>query len=638
MKYSLIILLFLAGFSIGFGQKTNSKADDFFYSYEYKKAIKAYTKERIKNPLTSKQSANLADAYFKLGAYANASQLYLAIYKADTTMSTSRFNRMLRSVDKTASPEKVMALLESKGTMLPVELMENAELNLKLIAADSLGTSYVPFKININSPQADNAPSFYKDGILFSSSRATKNKALYTPSGESYLDIYYAVIDSTKNTIVQLCSKVPPGKFHKSTPYYSKELDKIYYILSNTLGGEMVFNTEGKNALAIGAVVSSGEFSFLLKDLSTSFYYPFYDATSERLYFAANFEDSYGGTDLYYVIMNNGQVMSAPRNLGPRINSAGNEISPYLLDGSLYFSSDIFYGYGGMDVYKSNLQADKTFTIPINLGKGINTTSDDFSFIIKEEIDNSYLSYFTSNRVGGNGGDDIYGLKMANRPGLKTISLKGIVENTSTRKQLHDVRIRILDANNNSILKEVYSKSDGSFYVELPYKSEIKIEAQKEGLSYFSSQHSEKSIVQIQNTPYKIDLVRIEDLTEELGGQRIISLNDFYFDKGQSTVNAAVIAELKKVVTVVAKFPTIKMSIASHTDSRGRADKNKELSQNRADAIKQYLIANGVGERIIIEAVGYGEEQIQNNCTNGAYCLDFLHRQNERTVFTVISE
>ena len=112
----------------------------------------------------------------------------------------------------------------------------------------------------------------------------------------------------------------------------------------------------------------------------------------------ANFEEGYGGTDIYYVNTNNGQIMSSPVNLGPRINSPGNEIAPYIFNNSLYFSSDVFYGLGGMDIYKSNIMDVDKFSIPINLGRGINTTSDDFGFIIRNGASGDFEGYFSSKR------------------------------------------------------------------------------------------------------------------------------------------------------------------------------------------------------------------------------------------------
>ena len=172
--------------------------------------------------------------------------------------------------------------------------------------------------------------------------------------------------------------------------------------------------------------ILTAPFSMVLRDLSTSFYYPFYDAETGKLFFAANFEEGYGGTDIYFIYTNNGQVMSAPINLGPRINSPGNEIAPYIFENSLYFSSDIFYGLGGMDIYRSNIEDGDNFSIPVNLGPTVNSPKDDFGFIMRNDGD-GLLGYFSSNRDGGKGKDDIYGFKVAQKPGLQTISLRGTI-------------------------------------------------------------------------------------------------------------------------------------------------------------------------------------------------------------------
>ncbi|MFT6797868.1 MAG: outer membrane protein OmpA-like peptidoglycan-associated protein, partial [Maribacter sp.] len=345
--------------------------------------------------------------------------------------------------------------------------------------------------------------------------------------------------------------------------------------------------------------------------------------------------DSYGGTDIYYVTTNNGQIMSAPTNLGPRINSPGNEISPYLFNGDLYFSSDVFYGFGGMDIYKSNLQANGTYSIPVNLGEGINTSADDFGFIIKEMADDAYLGYLASNRKGGKGGDDIYGFRINGIPGLKTFALQGEVLNTLTQKGISQVQISVVDAQG-VILKEIYTKEDGTFTLEIPWQEQVTIAASKEKYSIFSTTFKEEDMDNIQDVPFLIGLVLFDDFVEEKEGQIALKLDKFYFDKGKSVINTSIAAELDKVVETAIQFPQLRLAIETHTDSRNSSSYNLKLSQNRADAIKAYLIKKGVSQATIVESLGYGEEKLTNNCINGAYCLDFLHKQNERTLIKIV--
>jgi outer membrane protein OmpA-like peptidoglycan-associated protein len=326
--------------------------------------------------------------------------------------------------------------------------------------------------------------------------------------------------------------------------------------------------------------------------------------------------------------------MSSPTNLGPRVNSPGNEISPYLFDGDLYFSSDVFYGLGGMDVYKSNQNANGTYSIPVNLGKGINSTADDFGFIIKDTGDNQYLGYLASNRKGGDGGDDIYGFSITGMPGLKTFILNGTIKNIANQNGISQVQLTVLDAQGN-ILKELLAKEDGSFTLEIPWQEGVTIKTAKEKYSNFSVTMNEEDMQSAEAMPFNIDLVLLDNLLEEKEGQTVVKLNKFYFDKGRSTVTPSISIELDKVVETIANFPNLRLAIASHTNSKGSSSYNQKLSQSRSDAVKAYLLNKGVSKSAIVESLGYGEEKLINNCVNGAYCLDFLHKQNERTLIKV---
>ncbi len=617
-------------------QDKKSKADNLYFGYQYEQAITEYKSEMEKNPLTNHQLLNLADSYFNTGSFNNASELYLEVNKNDTIMSVNRFNKMLQSLSKNSERDRVKTFLGSKADMLSPELLENAEFNYSLLEITGESDNSIIVNAAVNSPQGDFSPAFYKNGLLFSSSRIQKTKKVYEPSGESYLDIYFGKLNANNELIdVKVFDRIPITKFHKSTPFYSDKLSTFFYILSNTVDDELEYDENGKNALAIGTLSDTGRFRFILKDLSTSFYYPYFDDKSERLYFAANFDDSYGGTDLYYVYTNNGQIMSAPINLGPRINSPGNEIAPFVFNGSLYFSSDVFYGLGGMDVYKSNNIGNDAYTIPVNLGKGINSTSDDFGFIIKEDENKTFSGYFSSNRRGGKGGDDLYRFTLKSLPGLKTFSLGGKIVDLNKKNGLSGAQVRLLNQNG-EMLKEVISTATGDFRIEIPWQEQVTIQASKDGYSIFSTTYSEEGMEEIQSTSYMLGLARLEDLVLESEGKTILKLDKFYFDKGKAVLNTQVETELKKVVDAVSRFPQLRLKIETYTDSRGSDSYNKKLSQDRSNAIKDYLLKNGLTSNNIVNAIGYGEEMIKNNCINGAYCLDFLHKQNERTLIVVV--
>ncbi|WP_373516823.1 OmpA family protein, partial [Pricia sp.] len=634
MKSRLVIAFLFISTAFCISQEINSQGDKYFYAYAYEDAIKAYQKQMQQGELmTNFQRLNLADSYFQTGEYNKASKMYLDLNKNDSILSDHRFNKMLQSLAKISENERVKAFLKSKGDSFAGELLENAEFNDQVLNSDDTGsTGFFIFTLNGNSPEADNAPSFYQNDLLFSSSRKTRSKKIYGPSGDAYLDIYK--ITNNQNGSLSDASpfeRIPNSEFHKSTPYYSESTGDIYYILSNTEDNNLAFDEKGKNALAIGMVSENGTFRFLLKDLSTSFYYPFYNADSERLYFSANFKDSYGGTDIYYVDMNNGQVMSQPINLGPRINSPGNEIAPYVFDNSLYFSSDVFYGMGGMDVYRSNLLPDTGFSIPVNLGNGINTKYDEFGFIIKADQEEGLMGYFSSNRAGGRGGDDIYGFKINEKPGLRTLIFRGKVVKPPYDQSISDATVKLLGGDG-KVLKEVYTGVNGSYLLEIPYNPVVTLEVSKETFSRFSETYNPKGLQELEKAPLTIELAFIADIVEEKEGKMVLNLKDFFFASGQSNLTPEITMEIDKVVDAVKKFPTMKFSIETHTDSRGGRSSNQKVSEQRSAAIRDYLLKNGVPSENITSSKGFGEDKIVNNCTDGVYCLDFLHQQNLRTL------
>jgi outer membrane protein OmpA-like peptidoglycan-associated protein len=553
-------------------------------------------------------------------------------------MSVHHFNDMLQAISRTSGIDRVKAFLATKQGYLSPQLLENAEFNFELLnVADKSQVTYTFFDLAANSPQSDFAPAFYKDRMLFTSGRPQKSKQMYGPSGEAYLDIFVGRANANGDILnAQPYTGIPESKFHEATPSYSESLDKLFYIRSNAEGANLTFDNEGKNSLTLGVVSNEENFVYLLRDPGTSFYYPFYDEKNERLYFAAKFDEGYGGTDLYYVHTNNGLIMSAPVNLGPRINTPGNEISPFIFENSLYYASDIFYGLGGMDLYKSEIQQDGSYSIPVNLGEGINSSADDFSLIIRDNETGGLIGYYASNRPGGKGGDDIYGFEVAEKPGLKTLVFRGKALQEDSGQGIDKVAVSV-KAMDGTLIKEVYTAEDGSYRIEIPLRDSLSLEASKNRYSAYREVLGPAELDSLKGDTKDLELTLLDDLVRETEDQTVIKMDRFYFTKNSATVTPEIAAELDKVVRAVQLFPALQLRIESHTDSRGGSATNFKLSQNRADAIKNYLLGQGVSSSNILYSIGFGEDKIINNCTNGVYCLDILHKQNERQLIVILN-
>ncbi|RIV38139.1 OmpA family protein [Flagellimonas lutimaris] len=622
-----------------FAQKKQTEGDVFFFQYEYQKAVQAYEKQLSEGTLTKQQFLNLADAYFETNNFEKASEAYIKIYDQDTLMDSHHYNKMLQSLSKSPNAKGKEDFLASISSGFPKELIENIEFNNQLMQNGS-GVNqldYQIFNLEANSPKTDFAPSFYNNKLLFSSGRQVNKKLRYEPGNEGYFNIYESEIQ-TSGQIMSLHTfeALQDTDYHKATPSFSSALNSVFYVVSNTQNGELSFDSNGKNALSIAKQTIGGSYQLLLKDLSTSFYYPFYDDANGKLYFSADFEDGYGGTDIYFVYTNNGQVMSAPINLGPRINSSGNEIAPFIFEDSFYFASDVFYGLGGMDIYKSNMEGED-FGFPINLGDQINTEFDDFGLIIKNQGD-GLLGYFASNRPGGKGKDDIYGFKVDEKPGLKTLTFKGeVVNDHRTSSVVPNTVVSLWDMDGN-MLAQTTSDEDGQYRLEIPYETEVIIDATKERYSRYIKQFKREELDALQNSSFDIGISLYDDLVEEREGQKVVKMDDFYFDTSSTKLTDEIKSELNKVVDFVKAFPQVQLRIETYTDSRGGNSTNFRLTQGRSDAIKKYLVENGVPATSILYSIGYGEDKILNNCTNGVFCLEGLHKQNQRSLVVVLND
>jgi len=646
MKRSLLLILFvlLAAGSSSAQRKKEKSGDEHFANRNYEKAIAAYQKEMNQDGISLFQQLKLADSYYQLDLYEDAARFYWKLHRLDTSATTPIFkdyhmNYVMRSLmNAPVYRDSSAAFLQDRLPDFPKELGENADFNWNLLKSKAeQDLDYELFPCAINSADMEFSPTFYNGKVLFSSDRANyvKDKdGSYT----GYLDIYTAPRDSTGQLgKAVLFDQIPGSAYHKATPYYAQSLNSILYIASNTQRGELEFDTNGKNSLGIVLKhMDSKNWNYLMKDLSVSFYYPFYDELSGRLYFAADLPGGYGGTDIYFVYTNQGQIMSSYINLGPRVNSPGNEIAPFIFEESLYFSSDVFYGMGGMDVYRANVQDAGSFSIPVNLGPGINSEYDDYGLVMQNHGE-GLLGYFSSDRPGGEGKDDLYGFRVGEKPGLKTLTLKGTVTKSYSSEEIGNVLVELYNGDG-VLLKETYSEEDGRYRLEVPWEEQVRIRAFKDRYSFYERSLGNEELEDLGDQDFDIRMSLYDDMVVERQNQKVIKLNEFYFGKGKIQITPEIERELEKVVEFARLFPKAQLRVECHTDSRGGSAANFQFTQQRADNIKKYLISKGVAPSQLPYAVGFGEEKLLNNCKNGVFCLEILHKKNQRTVFAVVND
>ena len=538
--------------------------------------------------------------------------------------------------------------------------------------------NYRILKTEINTDGSDFGPSFYGDDkIIFSSTASSTGDDLYEWSGERFLDLFIADMDSNGNLINrESLSGEINTEYHESSAVLTKDKKVMYFTRNNYYSGKLGFDKNKQVNLKIYKAESDdGEVWKNIEELpfnsdEYSVAHPAISVNEKRLYFSSDMPGSFGYSDIWYVDIFEDGTYSDPINLGPQVNTEFRESFPFISEeGILYFSSDGRIGLGGFDVYLSNLDSRGMPTTTKNLGPPINSRLDDFGFIFSS---NRGFGYFSSNRNGieGSSSDEVYRVELGdeniiyNRFGepnentnLKSVdfktdnfktndclevdcsyfcnvSIQGILKDKNTRKILRGVLVSLIDLNGN-ILYEQLTREDGSysFINEIDCSKEYFITASKP-IGY--SDH--ESVIRIPSISKEIkkDIFlewRDNCLPNDLGC--LLDINPILFDLDKHYITYKASKELKKILIVMFKHPEINISVESHTDSRGSNAYNKALSDRRAKETKAWLVKRGInGDRIFIS--GFGENNLENYCQDNVNCLEEEHKINRRSVFKIL--
>ena len=308
------------------------------------------------------------------------------------------------------------------------------------------------------------------------------------------------------------------------------------------------------------------------------------------LVFSANMSGGYGGNDLWISTKEKRNAWSVPVNLGPAVNTPGDEQFPFLHEsGDLYFASNGHAGMGGLDIFVANKDENDIYSVVSNLKFPINSASDDFGIIVERSSERGYL---TSNRKGGKGGDDIYQFEL---PKLE-FDVKGTITDSKTGEILTAVSVKITSSD--SLTYTVISDNTGLYRKSdiqpiTTYDLFIEHEGYLNKTASFTTQdiHENKTfVIDLQLDPIKKEIIlpRIE------------------YDFAKWDLRPQSIVDLDLLVETLNDNPEIVIELTSHTDFRGGEKQNIELSQKRADVCVDYLISKGIQKERLI-AVGKGE-------------------------------
>ncbi|MDN3492541.1 OmpA family protein [Winogradskyella bathintestinalis] len=497
--------------------------------------------------------------------------------------------------------------------------------------------------LDINTELSDFGTTEYENSIVFSSARGGGRK--YRWNEEPYLDLYAVEKDEEGNFGE---AKAVEGevntKYHESSAVFSPNGKYMFFTRNNYHRLKYKEDESGINRLQLyrATLSDDGTWDNIHKihfnSIDYSVAHPALNLTGTKLYFASDMPGTFGQSDIFVVDVNDDGTLGEPENLGTSINTEGQESFPFInTNGDLYYSSTGFPGLGGLDVFKSEgldkkVKEGSNRNFPIqNVGKPVNSAKDDFGYyenLVTKRV------YFSSNREGGKGSDDIYTFEI---PELKLL-VEGTVEDLNSRELIPGATVILYDENGNEIMRDTVG-DEAYFNFEVDPKKEYLIRAEKD--KYTSD---EKRFI----TPNKNQELKMVLLIEQDEQQiepcddlaKVLDIPIIYFDFDKSIIRYDAEIEIQKVLAVLTKYPTMHIDIRSHTDCRGAATYNEKLSDKRAQSTRQYLIDNGI-DADRLTAKGYGEARLVNDCgcepSNDSNCSEEEHQLNRRSEFIITS-
>jgi peptidoglycan-associated lipoprotein len=629
-----IFILLLSGACTSLLQKGTNQ----FQSGEYEFAIQTLSKVLSNDPENADVNRLIAESYRLSNRIEKAAPYYeklteieddfLAHYRlAQSQKSNGEFEKAMASFKKSLS----LTMDEQYAKDIKKEI-SNIELTTDI-------KNYWPYIALqnyefLNTPGPDYSPIVNEDHFYFVSSR--QNQAIYPATGMPHTKIFRAKSSGIK-VDVQNIQALPEFRNEEGLSQgaisFSPDGNTIIYARGNSVSKKDLPDVALFASYFRGGGYTQPIWLPVNEDENYWNSTPAISPDGKELYFASNRPGGYGGIDLYKATkLANGDFGNAV-NLGPQINTSGNDLFPRpTADGKLYFSSDGHPGFGKLDLFVAE-KIENIWTVT-NLGPNMNSMGDDFGIFFTNYPKEGFIS---SNREGGKGDDDIYYFE-DKTPKQKIIN---VFLNLTTKEKKGDgteanlgqVRVALYDSLRQSTGGD-FSNPSGRLRFTLAPNQDYSIIASKNGYFTKSITYSTKGKTPpletlIQDvTNITLDTVLVLD---PLVLEKAIVLENIYYDLNRAEIRPDAALELDKLVKILIDNPKIRIELSSHTDTRASDEYNDALSQRRAESAVAYMVSKGINSDRLV-AKGYGKRQliIENAQTEEE------HQVNRRTEFKVI--
>ena len=454
------------------------KGEKYFEGYSYTKAIEKYEGLTEKTTTINRQ---LAESYAKTGNTEKSELYYAEVVKSEEKLPEDIYNyaAILSKNGKHNESTKWMKEYELVATSDSRAKQYSAKPNFYKSLLKDQGRFSIK-NIDVNSAQEDFGPTYYKDKVVFASSRegTVQIKRTWNWNGLPFLDMYEATPseDNELSEIEELLKGKKNNKYHEGPATFNKEGNYMVFTRNNYKGKSsdgvvklQLFSAElveGKWEKEEALPYNNSEYSVGHASLS---------ADGKTMYFASDMPGGKGGVDIYKATRSDDGVWGEAQNLGDKINTEGNEMFPFIHEGNemFFFASDGHLGLGGLDVFLTQIKGNGFGKVE-NLGTPINTTKDDFSFILDKE---EKKGYFASNRAEGKGDDDIYSYKL-----LKPFTFGKTIKGTAKDKKgniLAKTEV-VLYNNEGKEVEKVITGEDGTYSFAVDADKKFKLNGNKE--------------------------------------------------------------------------------------------------------------------------------------------------------------
>jgi len=571
---------------------------------------------------------NFVDAYLSLGGvfgelkdYANSVAnyekaisidsiytKYYLVYYSQNLAGLGRFDSALNAVNKFLTIEK----LKDKSRNNALRLKSNYEFAIQYAATHKdANYEFAPVNLgdNINSPTSEYYPSFTIDDSILVFTRRGEGieedfvESKLTPNG-------YSKAELIKGDINNQPSK---GGINISQ-------DGEWLLFAGNFAGQgfgnfdlyMSYNTPNgwSEPVNLGANINT-EFWESSPSLSPD---------KNALYFSSDRPGGYGGKDLYVSYRVNGKWLPA-ENMGPEINTAGDELAPFIHadNQTLYYTSNGLPGYGGTDIYMIKKTGDKTWSKPENLGYPINTIENEGSLFVAAD---GVTAYYASDRADTKGYLDLYKftLKPDVRP-IKTLYVKGYVTDAKTQKGL-PCTVELSSDSSQKVLSDVQTDETGFYFITLPVGKNYTFTVNRKGYLFYSD------VFNLADKPSDSTYEK-NILLQPVELNAIVRMKNIQFPNNSFQLEPVSMIELNKLIQLMNDNPSLKIQINGYTDNVGNDADNLKLSENRAKAVVDFLVTKGIDAKRMTWK-GFGETQpIADNSTEEGRAL------NRRTEFKI---